>query len=97
MGRNRQTSRIDWEGVRVGLGVGLLVGGTGALLTWGTLTAPPGPGRGSASRVTSVSYGLARALPESWTARLAVGFGVLMMLFGAWAFVMGCVALFRRR
>ena len=79
-GRSPRTGgRIDWEAVRLAWGMAALVGGVGALITWGTLTAPPGQGRALASRVTDVPYNLIRMLPSSVTSRIAVGLCVLMM------------------
>ncbi len=96
MGKNEASSRqhagggIDWEAVRLAWILGVLVAGTGALILWATLTAPPGPAPGVASRVTSVSYGLARMLPTSVASRLAAGFGGLLFLGGVWMFLLGC-------
>ena len=81
---------IDWEAVRLAWGCGILVAGMGALILWATLTAPPGPAHGVASRAASVSHGLARMLPTSVVSRLAAAFGGLMVLGGAWMFLLGC-------
>ncbi len=82
--------RIDWETVRLAWGCGVLVAGSGVLILWGVLTAHPGPAPGVASRVTSVSYGLARMLPTSVASKLAVAFGALLVVGGVWMFLLGC-------
>jgi len=81
---------IDWEAVRLAWLLGVLVTGVGALILWATLTAPPGPAPGVASRVTSVSYGLARLLPQSVASRVAAAFGGLLIVGGVWMFLLGC-------
>jgi hypothetical protein len=83
-------TRIDWEAVRLAWGCGALVTGVGALILWGTLTAPPGPARGVASRATSVSYGLARMLPDSLASQLAAALGGVLILGGIWMLLLGC-------
>ena len=95
--QRRARGGIDWEAVRIAWGIALLVGGTGSLLLWATLTAPPGPGRGAASRVTSVSYNLARMLPQTAASRIAAALAALMVIFAAFTFLMGCREFFRRR
>ena len=47
-----------------------------------------GPRRRKSRR--NVSYGLARMLPTSVVSRLAAAFGGLMVLGGAWMFLLGC-------
>lgn len=96
-GRRSKPGGIDWEAVRLAWGITVLVGGVGALIVWGTLTAPPGPGPGDPSRVTNVPYQLARMLPTSVAAKIAVALGGLMILFALFTFVMGFLELFRRR
>lgn len=81
---------IDWQAVRLAWGCGALVAGVGALILWGTLTAPPGPAPGVASRATSVSYGLARLLPDSLANQLAAALGGLLVLGGVWMLLLGC-------
>ncbi len=81
---------IDWDAVRLAWILGVLVAGTGALILWATLTAPPGPAPGVASRVTSVSYGLARMMPDSVASRIAAAFGGLLIIGGVWMFFLGC-------
>ena len=95
MARKRTSERhqagggIDWEAVRLAWGCGILVAAVGALILWAVLTAPPGPARGAASRAASVSYGLARMLPTSVASRLAAAFGGLLVIGGAWMFLLG--------
>jgi len=88
---------IDWEAVRLAWGVSALVGGVGALITWGTLTAPPGPGSANASKVMNVPFQIAQMLPRSVSSRIAAGLGALMILFALVVFVMGVAEFFRRR
>jgi len=95
--RATRARRVDWEAVRLAWGIAVLVGGVGALIVWGTLTAPPGPGPGDPSRVTNVPYQLARMLPTSVAAKIAVALGGLMILFALFTFVMGLLEFFRRR
>lgn len=79
--------RFDWETLWLGLGVGLGCIAIGALIAWATFTAPAGPSAASAS--LNASQRLARLLPHALQARIALGLGVLMALFGLTVFAMG--------
>jgi len=79
--------RFDGEALGLGVGVGVVCAGLGALIIWGILTAPGGPP--SELYSMSVTQRLARMIPESIAQRIALGLGGLFVLFGVMTFFMG--------
>ncbi len=72
--------KFDREGFYLSFGLGIVSIGIGALIIWGTLTAPEG---GSQSTGFTTAQRIARVLPRSWQEWLAFIFAGLLILFGA--------------
>jgi hypothetical protein len=88
MRKKRETPRrFDSEAFWMGVGVGVVCIGIGVLIVWATLTAPEGSS--TQPGALSTTQRLVRMLPHTVQARLAVGFGGLMALFGVFTLVMG--------
>ena len=82
--RRRKTTtpkRFDLEALLLGAGMGVISIGIGALIIWAKLTAPPG--------TVTTAQKLTRILPESIQGRIAIGLGVLFVLFGVFAVFLG--------
>jgi hypothetical protein len=78
--------RFDLEALLLGAGMGVISMGIGALIIWAKLTAPPGT---SQSTAVTTAQKLTRVLPESIQGRIAIGLGVLFVLFGVFAVLLG--------
>jgi hypothetical protein len=77
---------FDREAFLLGIGLGIVFVGVGALIIWATLTAPEG---GTQSTGFTTAQRLARVLPRNIQNWLALGLGGLFVLFGVVTFGLG--------
>ncbi|MBF0126231.1 MAG: hypothetical protein HQM02_03375 [Magnetococcales bacterium] len=80
----------DWEKFRLGVGVGGVLIGVGALLGWGVMTAPDG---GSHASGYTTAQRVARMLPTGVQEKIALVLAALCVLFGLFLMISGWMVL----